>query len=1057
MTRAAPFAELHALSHFSFGRGASSAKELFARAKACGYQALAITDECTFAGAVRALEAARETRIKLIIGTEVVSLDGMKLIFLAQNEPGYSKISAWITRARRHAEKGSYAFAREAIDATDGVLAIYLANYQDPAPTIAAHVHWLKQHFPNRAWLGIGLHRQDFDAPKIARINEIAEQFALRVVACNDVHMHVRKRRLVQDTLTAIRMHCTLAQATPYLFPNGERHLRPYAALAAIYPNAWLNESVIIAQLCEFDLGRLSYRYPRELVPDGFTASSWLRELTRQGSQWRWPDGIPAKVQALIEHELVLIGELGFEAFFLTVHDIVRFARSRQILCQGRGSAANSAVCFALGITEIDPARMNMLFERFISKERNEPPDIDVDFEHERREEVFQYIYQKYGRDRAALAATVICYRGKSAVRDVGKALGLPLDQLDQLSRCFSWWESSSVRYEKLLTRIKERGFDPDSPLLKRVLHVTMELINAPRHLSQHVGGFVIADQALHHLVPVENAAMPDRTIIQWDKDDLETLGLLKVDCLALGMLSCISKCLSYLQKYYQRQLSPALIPAEDAQTYKMIQQADTVGVFQIESRAQMAMLPRLKPKCFYDLVIEVAIVRPGPIQGNMVHPYLRRRQGLEAIEYSSEDLKIVFERTLGVPLFQEQVMQLVVVAAGFSPGEADQLRRSMAAWQRRGNMDHFRERILHGMQERGYPVAFAEQIFEQIKGFGSYGFPESHAASFALITYVSCWLKCHYPAAFTCALINAQPLGFYTPDQLIQDLKRHHVPIYPIDIRYSEWDCTLEPYRTADKNQSPQFALRLGLRLIKGFCPDIAQRIHSARQTQAFTSIEDLSQRVLLDSLHQSLLADSGALKSLSGHRHRTRWAIEGLEKRQHARRNSATSPSQTAAPSQLALFNSAPIESKAQLPLPSVADDIYADYASTGLTLGKHPLALIRTRLNAKRCVRSKSLVNYNHQQAIRVAGLVTLRQRPATASGVTFVSLEDEDGTMNIVVWKQIADQAHRILLESQLLIIDGRLECAQGVTHIIAHRLFDASNWLRDLHLDARDFR
>jgi error-prone DNA polymerase len=1056
MTKPVPFAELHALSHFSFGRGASSAKELFARAKACGYHALAITDECTFAGAVRALEAARESGVKLIVGTEVILLDGMKLIFLAQNEAGYSKISAWITRARRSAEKGCYSFARESLEEdtdTDGVLAILLVNYQDDEQTIAAQVHWLKQRFPNRSWLGIALHRQDFDALKLARITALAEQFALRVVACNDVHMHVRKRRLLQDTLTAIRTHCTLAQATPHLFSNGERHLRQYAALAAIYPKAWLDESVIIADQCQFDLGRLSYRYPRELVPDGFNASSWLRELTRQGSQWRWPAGTPAKAQALIEHELALIAELGFEAFFLTVHDIVRFARSRQILCQGRGSAANSAVCFALGITEIDPARMSMLFERFISKERNEPPDIDVDFEHERREEVFQYIYQKYGRERAALAATVICYRGKSAVRDVGKALGLPLDQLDQLSRCFSWWESSATRHEKLIERLKERGFDPDSPLLKRVLNVTMELINAPRHLSQHVGGFVIADQALHHLVPVENAAMPDRTIIQWDKDDLETLGLLKVDCLALGMLSCISKCLSYIEKYYQRPLSPALIPAEDAQTYAMIQRADTVGVFQIESRAQMAMLPRLKPRCFYDLVIEVAIVRPGPIQGNMVHPYLRRRQGLEAIDYPSEDLKAVFERTLGVPLFQEQVMQLAIVAAGFSPGEADQLRRSMAAWQRRGGLDHFRERILSGMHERGYPLAFAEQVFEQIKGFGSYGFPESHAASFALITYVSCWLKCHYPAAFTCALINAQPLGFYTPDQLLQDLKRHQVPIYPIDIRYSEWDCTLEPSQVAQSAVEQKWALRLGFRLISGFHPDVATRIQNARQTQAFTSIEDLSQRAELDQLHQSLLADSGALKSISGHRHRTRWAIEGLEKQQRTNRSNST---QSAAPSQLSLFSTAPAESKAQLPLPSIADDVYADYASTGLTLGKHPLALIRARLNAKRCVRSKLLVNYRNYQSIRVAGLVTMRQRPATASGVTFVSLEDEDGTMNIVVWKQLADQARRTLLESQLLIIDGRLESAQGVTHIIAQKLFDASNWLLDLQLSARDF-
>jgi error-prone DNA polymerase len=1050
MTKPFPFAELHALSHFSFGRGASSAKELFERAKRCGYQALAITDECTFAGAVRALEASRETGIKLIVGTEVTLLDGLKLVLLATNETGYARICSWITQARSAAAKGQYAFDRAWIDETSGVLAIWLANYLDSFETIHTQALWLQQYFPSQHWLGIALHRQDFDAQKKTRLCEIAAQYQLKIVACNDVHMHTRQRRAVQDTLTAICKHRTIAEAGHYLFPNGERHLRQYAALSAIYPKAWLDETLVIANQCQFDLSQLSYRYPRELVPDGFNASTWLRALTEQGCQWRWPGGVPDRAQALIAHELALIADLKFEAFFLTVHDIVRFARSRHILCQGRGSAANSAVCFALGITEIDPARMSTLFERFISKERNEPPDIDVDFEHERREEVFQYIYQKYGRKRAALAATVICYRGKSAVRDVAKALGLPLDQIDQLSRCFSWWENSAAHREKLFERLMERGFDPNNPLLKRVLHVTFELIGAPRHLSQHVGGFVIADQALHHLVPIENAAMPDRTIIQWDKDDLETLGLLKVDCLALGMLSCISKCLHYIEHYYQRKLTPASIPAEDPKTYAMIQRADTVGVFQIESRAQMAMLPRLKPACFYDLVIEVAIVRPGPIQGKMVHPYLRRRQGLETIDYPSEELKAVFERTLGVPLFQEQVMQLAIVAAGFSPGEADQLRRSMAAWQRRGGLEHFRDRLLSGMHERGYPTEFAERVFEQIKGFGSYGFPESHAASFALLTYVSCWLKCHYPAAFTCALINAQPLGFYTPDQLIQDLKHHGHAVFPVDIRTSEWDCTLEVI--LGKTQTT-FALRLGFRVINGFRPETAARIQSARDERPFSSIADLCERAVLDRFDQSVLADSGALKSLSGHRHRTRWAIEGIHPTQttKAKRASATESQQ------MPLFTHLPAENKAQLPLPSVANDVYADYASLGLSLGKHPVALIRARLHSLRCVRSNRLANYYNYQTIRVAGLVTVRQRPATASGVTFVSLEDEDGTMNIVVWKKTAEDYRRTLLESQLLIVDGRVECAQGVTHIIAKTLTDASHYLPDLDLPARNFR
>ncbi len=1023
------YAELHCLSHFSFGRGASSARECFAQAKKNGYTALAITDECTLAGAVRALEASRESGLPLIVGTEIRLVDGLKLVLLAENQTGYTAISQLITQGRRRSEKGEYSLTRDdLVSGLSGTLALWVP---DNTPKQEQGV-WLKTIFPERLWIAVELHRGPNDEARLQLLLALSKQLDLPSVACGDVHMHVRSRRVVHDTLTAIHHSTTIAEAGAFLFPNGERHLRSCKALSAIYPEALLAESVRIAERCTFDLGQLKYQYPQELVPNGHTPSSWLRVLTEQGYAWRWPAGIPAKVKDQIEHELQLIAELKYEPFFLTVHDIVRFARSQGILCQGRGSAANSAVCFALGVTEVDPARMNMLFERFISKERDEPPDIDVDFEHERREEVIQYIYNKYGRERAALAATVICYRSKSAVKDVGKALGLPLDQVEQLSKVFSWWNGEA----DLSQRLREQGFDPESPIMRRVLGVTRQLIDAPRHLSQHVGGFVISEQPLHHLVPVENAAMPDRTIIQWDKDDLETLGLLKVDCLALGMLTCVSKCLALLKKHRDLDLTPASIPAEEPKTYAMIQRADTIGTFQIESRAQMSMLPRLKPACFYDLVIEVAIVRPGPIQGKMVHPYLRRRQGFDPVVYPSEELKAVFERTLGIPLFQEQVMQLAIVAAGFTPGEADQLRRSMAAWKRRGGLEYFEQRILNGMTERGYALEFAENVFEQIKGFGSYGFPESHAASFALITYVSCWLKCHEPAAFTCALINSQPLGFYTNNQLVQDVRRHGIEVRPVDVRFSDWDCTLESY---PNHPGKQPAIRLGYRLISGFQQACGERISIARQRKAFFDVGDLCARADLNEAHQALLADSGALKGIVGHRHRARWAIQGVEK-------------------QLPLFGDIAIrDAPVSLPMPTLGEDVAADYTSVGLTLGKHPLALLRPQLRAQRCERSRDLLKRNHGSQVRMAGLVTLRQRPETAGGATFVTLEDEDGMVNVVVWQNVGERQRRVLLESQLMVVEGRWESADGVNHLIAGRLQDLSAMLGSLTMSSRDFR
>ncbi|MEX5496977.1 error-prone DNA polymerase, partial [Pseudomonas asgharzadehiana] len=821
------YAELHCLSNFTFQRGASSALELFERAKRQGYSALAITDECTLSGIVRAWQAAKAVGLPLIIGSEVRIENGPKLVLLVEDLSGYQYLCRLITLARRRAEKGRYRLLQEDFDQPlNGLLAVWVAQDSDTQ----ASIQWLRRTFAGRLWLAVHLHCGQDDARHLEQRLQLAASLDIPAVACGDVHMHARGRRALQDTMTAIRHHVSVADAGTRLHPNGERHLRSLDALNALYPQALLDETLSIARRCTFDLGQLRYRYPRELVPEGHDAQSWLRVLTEEGIAQRWPEGIDAKTLQQINHELALIGRLGYESYFLTVHDIVRFARSRSILCQGRGSAANSAVCFALGITEINPSLTNMLFERFLSEERNEPPDIDVDFEHERREEVLQYVFQRYGRTRAALTAVVSSYHASGAVRDVAKALGLPPDQINALADCCGRWSDATPPLE----RLREAGFDPDSPLLRRVLTLTGQLIGFPRHLSQHPGGFVISEYPLDTLVPVENAAMAERTIIQWDKDDLDAVGLLKVDILALGMLSAIRRCFDLLRRHRDLDLALATIPKEDPATYAMISKADTIGVFQIESRAQMSMLPRLKPRTFYDLVIEVAIVRPGPIQGGMVHPYLRRRNNEEATTYPSPQLKSVLERTLGIPLFQEQVMQIAMVAADYSPGEADQLRRSMAAWKRHGGLEPHQQRLRTGMLKNGYTEAFAAQIFEQIKGFGSYGFPESHAASFALLTYASCWLKCHEPAAFACALINSWPMGFYSPDQILQDARRHRLQIRPVDVRASDWDCSLEPI----DGQQP--AIRMGLRMISGFREEDGRRLEAARQRRPFSDIAD-------------------------------------------------------------------------------------------------------------------------------------------------------------------------------------------------------------------------
>jgi len=1056
------YAELHCLSAFSFQRGASVAKELFARAREQGYRALAITDECTLAGIVRAFEAAQETGLPLIVGSEVRVEDGPKLVLLVATQAGYAALCGLITAARRRAPKGEYCLLREDFDrpGLEGLLALWVPDDHTlsmpdtspppaPAPGVEELVPpgvlppsitapddalWLHERFPDRAWLAVELHHGADDATRLQRLLALARRCHLPAVATGDVHMHVRRRRALQDTLTAIRHRCTLAEAGAHLFPNGERHLRTREALAATYPPELLRETLRIAQRCTFQLDQLHYEYPRELVPEGETPTSWLRQLVTDGIPGRWPHGADQETLDKIEYELALIAKLKYESYFLTVHDIVRFARSRGILCQGRGSAANSVVCYALGVTAIDPVRGSMLIERFISVERNEPPDIDIDFEHERREEVLQYVFQRYGRERAALTAVAISYRGRSAIRDVAKVLGLPPDQVNELAATMDRWGGRAPIPEYL----RERGFDPDSPLMQRVVALTTELIDFPRHLSQHPGGFVISQHPLSTLVPVENAAMDDRTVIQWDKNDLDTMKLMKVDCLALGMLTAIRKTLDLLRHHDRGDYALATLPAEDKATYDMISRADTVGVFQIESRAQMAMLPRLRPNNFYDLVIEVAIVRPGPIQGDMVHPYLRRRNGQEPIDYPSK-LEKVFKRTLGVPLFQEQVMQLAIVGADYTGGEADKLRRDMAAWQRRGGLEPHREKLTAGLLRNGFSQEYAERIFSQIKGFGEYGFPESHAASFALLTYASSWLKCHEPAAFTCSLINSLPMGFYSADQLLQDARRHRIRVLPVDVRYSEWDCTLEfPDSRPGAPASP--AIRLGLRMVHGFSENAAHQLHAARQRRPFADVDDLCRRAALDERHRSRLADAGALKALAGHRHRARWAIAGVEAQLPLFAEAASTPERAIA-----------------LPMPTAGEDLALDYATTGTTLGRHPLAMIRKALTARRCKRSSELDAVPHGRRVRTAGLVTLRQRPSTASGVTFMSLEDEDGTTNVVVWRHLAERQRRVFLESRLLVVEGRLERQDGVQHLIAERMENASELLGTLVTGgSRDF-
>lgn len=1026
------YAELHCVSNFTFLRGASHPEELICQADKLGYSALAITDECSVAGVVRAYGAIREHKlgIKLIVGSEFSLGEQLKIVLLCPNRAAYSELCSLITLARRRCEKGQYQLFSDDLLSLEHCFLLWLPSGDYEQDSINGR--WLKDNLKIDSWLSFERLLEHDSANYLQQCRRLSHTLQIESVCSSDVHMHEQNRQPLQDVLTAIRLGTTVQSAGFDLYANSERYLRPLSKITKLYPEAQIQQSQKIAQRCTFSLAEISYEYPAEVVPQGYTAKSYLRHLVEQGIKVRFKQGLPEPVRALIEKELKLIGEQNYEYFFLTIADLVQFAKSRRILYQGRGSAANSVVCYCLEITAVDPTKINVLFERFISKERNEPPDIDVDFEHERREEVIQYIYQKYGRERAAIAATVITFKFKGAVREVGKVLGINETQLEYFIKNINRRD----REDKWQNQIALLGLDKRSQLADWFIRLVEQIRGFPRHLSQHVGGFVIAKGPLHHLVPIENAAMNDRTVIQWDKNDIETLRLLKVDVLALGMLTAVRKTFALVKQHWQHCLNMADIGGfgDDRQVYQMLQKADSVGVFQIESRAQMSMLPRLKPRCYYDLVVQIAIVRPGPIQGDMVHPYLRRRSGQEAIEYPSEAVKEVLERTLGVPIFQEQVIKLAMVAAGFSGGEADQLRRAMARWKKTGEMAVFRQKLISGMMQRGYDIDFAERIFKQICGFGEYGFPESHSASFALLAYVSAWLKCYYPAAFYCALLNSLPMGFYSPSQLIQDARRHAIEVLPVAVNHSERDHIL----VTDASSEGGFAIRLGFRLVKGLSDSGIEQLLHKRGESSFKHLKAVQQSGLNQG-DLSALASSGAFAELAGNRYQTRWEMMTSDHN-------------------LPLFAELTDDHPDNLNIrPNAMEDLLEDYQSTSLTLGKHPITLLREQQQLARHVRAVDLPQRRHKSVVTVVGVVTGKQSPGTASGVTFVTLEDDTGNINVVVWQGTMRQQKQVFLTSSILQINGIVEREGDVIHVIAGKLTDLTHLVEGFTGKSRDFR
>tara|TARA_Y100001951_G_scaffold104572_1_gene116610 strand:+ start:7900 stop:10959 length:3060 start_codon:yes stop_codon:yes gene_type:complete len=1017
------FAELVCQSNFSFLEGASHPEELVNTAAFLGYEAITISDECSVAGVVRAHAEikANGLPIKLIVGSVFRLAPDLRVCLLCPDKTAYAELCRIITNARRRSEKGHYALSEWDLKSVKSCLAIWLPAYNDYDRQWA---EFFAKFFSERCWIGVSRLLNGNDNTHFATAMSLSEEYCFPLVATNQALFHHPDRQHTQHVLHAIRTRSTVADLGRDGLPNQERSLKTLTKLTRLYPKAWLSESVSIASLCQFNLDELKYQYPSELVPNGYTATSYLRHCVETGIKKRFKQGVPEAIRETIEKELALIHSEQFEYFFLTIYDIVQFAKSRGILYQGRGSAANSIVCYCLEITAVDPRQINVLFERFISKERNEPPDIDVDFEHERREEVIQYIYAKYGRERTALAASVSTFRFKSAFREVGKALGLPESLLGY------WLKQFNLRDRTLgwQSQLQELGIDQDGRTVKQLISITEDIIGFPRHLSQHVGGFVISAGPLYELVPVENAAMAERSVIQWDKDDLESLGLLKVDVLALGMLTAIRKAFSLIKARYQQDLSIPFISAHgsDQQVFNAICKADTVGVFQIESRAQMSMLPRLKPVSYYDLVVQIAIVRPGPIQGDMVHPYLLRRHGKEPVSYPSNEVKSVLSRTMGVPIFQEQVIQLAMVAAGFTGGEADQLRRAMASWKKNGKLRQFRSKLIDGMTQRGYKPQFAEQLFEQICGFGEYGFPESHSASFAVLAYASAWLKYYYPVEFYVGLLNSWPMGFYSPAQLIQDAARHQVYALPVDINESCIDHTV-----IDNHH-----FRLGLRQVNGLSDKAMNTLISQRPDKGFASLTEIKSLGLSRS-ELSALASANALKTLAKDRFNTRWQLMD---------------------SQLTLpLLKDQSESTSQMLAPTAVEDLIEDYASLNLSLSQHPVKLLLEQHPLPHLTLANEVLNRAHKSPIRVVGCVVGRQAPGTAGGVTFMTLEDYTGNLNVVVWQSTARLQKKAFISSKILEVRGILERSEeGVTHIIAGKLIDHSDKFEKLLMHSRDF-
>jgi len=1030
------YAELRCVSNFSFQKGASHPQELIERAQQLGYSAIAITDECSVAGVVRAHVEAKERGMKLLIGSQfaVNCAFPFALVVLACNINGYGNLCQFISQLRRAAKKGTYKLALDDVQpgALDDCVVIACPERHAKPDALIQLGRWLLKHFIGRVWFGLDQLRRSDDEIRLERLRAASAETAIPLVAVGDVTMHVRGRKALMDVMTAVRLRKPLTQCGRALDINAERHLRTRGRLARTFPADLIAETMQVANRCDFSLEEIRYNYPREVVPEGETPAGYLRRITYEGAGRRWPNGVPASVNEQIERELELIAELKYEHYFLTVADIVHFARSQNILCQGRGSAANSVVCYCTGVTEVDPARLSTLLERFISRERDEPPDIDIDFEHQRREEVIQYLYKKYGRERAALTAVVISYRIKSALKDVGKALGFELELLQKLNDNFPWWEEE-VEPQRLL----EVGIDVNDLAVKQLVGLVRQILNMPRHMSQHPGGFVLSNGPLTRLVPVENASMEDRTIIQWDKDDIDAVGLMKVDVLGLGMLTAIRRALEKVSQTKGYEFVMQDIPAEDPATYEMICRAETTGVFQIESPAQMAMLPRMLPRTYYDLVIEVAIVRPGPIHGGMVHPFLRRRQGLEEVTIPSEELLPALERTLGVPIFQEQVMQIAMIAAGYTGGEADGLRRDMAAWRRKGGLKKHYLKITEGMAARGYDPDFAESVFRQIEGFSEYGFPESHAASFALLVYASCWLKCHHPMEFFAAMVNSQPLGCYSVSELLQDARRNGVVVLPVDVLYSDWDCVLEPCGDGT-------AVRLGMNIVKGLQLESAEAICAARRDALFQNTEDLARRSALNQQQLTVLASADALASLSGHRRQQVWTASALQ---------AVPP----------LLKDAPVhEDYLELPQAPEGEEVVFDYSALKLTLRSHPLKLLRPEFLAmprRRLLTSTQLMDVPDGREVQTVGLVTMRQRPETAKGIIFISLEDEDGKMRLIVYPSVSEKKHLrpVVLGSRLMAVKGRWQREGNVCNIIAKHMEDWTPLLGDLSTKSRDFK